>query len=146
MMRRSYQIKPVGVIRKKVATTQIEIYPEYADALSGLDQFSHIIVLYWFHENDTPERRNILQVHPCANKKNPLTGVFGTHSPVRPNPIAFSLCSILSINGNRVTINDIDAFDGSPIIDIKSYFPVSVSDEDVRMPNWETKDDQVCRS
>ncbi len=66
-MRRSYQIMPVGVIRKKAETTQIEIYPEYADALSGLDQFSHIIVLYTFHEKDTPEQPNILQVHPCAN-------------------------------------------------------------------------------
>jgi tRNA-Thr(GGU) m(6)t(6)A37 methyltransferase TsaA len=140
-MRRSYQINPVGVIQKNEDTVFIEIYPEYADALSGLDQFSHIIVMYWFHENDTPEQRNILQVHPCGNKKNPLTGVFGTHSPVRPNLIALSLCRILFIDGNRITIDDIDAFDDSPVIDIKSYFPVSVSDEDVRIPNWETKED-----
>ncbi len=139
-MPKSYQIIPVGVIRKKVNICLIEIYPEYTDALSGIGQFSHIIVLYWFHENDIPERRNILQVHPCGNKKNPLTGVFATHSPVRPNPIALSLCKILSIDENTILIDNIDAFDGSPVIDIKSYFPVSISDAEVRTPNWETKE------
>ena len=119
----SFQIFPVGFIRKKDDTVLIEIDKKYNDALLGIEQFSHINVLYWFHENDNPQSRNTLQVNPCRNKKNPLTGVFATHSPHRPNLIAMSLCKILSIDGTTIKIDKIDAFDGSPVIDIKCFFP-----------------------
>jgi tRNA-Thr(GGU) m(6)t(6)A37 methyltransferase TsaA len=136
-----FQIYPVGYIRKKSDTVLIEIDNQYNDALLGLEQFSHINVLYWFHQNDTPENRSTLQVHPCKNKKNPLTGVFATHSPLRPNLIALSLCKVLSINGNTIEIDEIDAFDGTPVIDIKCFFPKKLSIPDVTVPNWEKKQD-----
>ena len=134
-----FKIYPVGFIRKKDNTVLIEIDEKFNDALLGLEQFSHINVLYWFHENDNPESRNMLQVHPCRNKKNPLTGVFATHSPHRPNLVALCLCKILSIDGTTITIDKIDAFDGSPVIDIKSFFPTRLSIPDVRVPDWERK-------
>jgi len=137
----NFQIFPVGVIRKKNDTVLIEIDEKYNDALLGIEQFSHINVLFWFHENDTPDKRNVLQVNPCRNKKNPLTGVFATHSPLRPNPIALSLCKILSIDGTTIEIDKIDAFDGSPVIDIKCFFPTKLSIPDVRVPDWERKQD-----
>jgi len=137
----NFQIFPVGFIRKKDDTFLIEIDKKYNIALLGLEQFSHINVLYWFHQNDTPESRNTMQVHPCGIKTNPLTGVFATHSPHRPNLIALSLCKILSIDGTIIKIDKIDALDGSPVIDIKSFFPTKLSIPDVRVPDWERKQD-----
>lgn len=137
----NFRIYPVGFIRKQDDTAFIEVDKKYSNALLGLEQFSHINVLYWFHENDTPKSRGTLQVHPCRNKKNPLTGVFATHSPHRPNLIALSLCKILSIDGTTIQIDKIDAFDGSPVIDIKCFFPTSLSIPDVIVPDWERKQD-----
>ncbi|MES0447110.1 MAG: tRNA (N6-threonylcarbamoyladenosine(37)-N6)-methyltransferase TrmO, partial [Desulfobacterales bacterium] len=135
-MKDRFDIFPVGVIKKQGETVWIEIYEKYNDALIGLDGFSHLTVCYWFHENDTPEKRNVLQVHPRSNKKNPLTGVFATHSPLRPNLIAISICKILSIDGNSIRIDKIDAFEGSPVIDIKCFIPSKVSESDIRLPDW----------
>ena len=133
-MTESYYLKPVGIIRKSDAKVRIEIYDEYRAALLGLDGFSHIYVLYWFHQNDTAENRRTLQVHPRKDAGNPMTGVFATHSPLRPNLIALTLCRIRAIKGNQIELDDIDALDGSPVIDIKCYIPAEVSD--VRLPDW----------
>ena len=132
----AFRVNPIGVIHiQDGGGAQIEIDPQYSDALFGLAQFSHIMVLYWFHENDTPDQRRILQVHPCGNEQNPLTGVFATHAPVRPNLIALTVCKLVSIEGNQLTVDGIDANDGSPVIDIKSYFPLLIED-DIRVPDW----------
>jgi len=131
-----FYIFPVGVVKKQDESVCIDIFEKYTDALLGLGEFSHITVCYWFHENDNPDERQTLQVHPRKNKNNPLRGVFATHSPVRPNLIALSICRILSISGNRIHIDTIDAFDGSPVIDIKCFIPSSVSRSDVRLPDW----------
>jgi tRNA-Thr(GGU) m(6)t(6)A37 methyltransferase TsaA len=131
-----YTICPVGLIRKKDDTACIEIFEEYLEAMLGLAGFSHIHVLFWFHENDTAELRRTLQVHPRKDPSNPLTGVFATHSPKRPNLIGLSRCRILGIEGNRITIDAIDARDGSPVVDIKCYIPDEPPPADVRLPEW----------
>jgi tRNA-Thr(GGU) m(6)t(6)A37 methyltransferase TsaA len=135
-MKPHYRIFPVGVLSKKGDAPAIHIFPEYHDALLGLEGFSHINVFYWFHRNDSEEKRRILQVHPRGEASNPVTGVFATHAPVRPNLIAFSLCRILSIEENTIRIDKIDAEDETPIIDIKCYIPPSVPREAVRLPDW----------
>ena len=122
-MANSFQIFPAGIVRKQERTVTIEIHEEYKDALLGLDQVSDIIVCSWFHKNDTPQKRNVLQVHPRGNKANPLRGVFATRSPVRPNLIGVSTCKILLIDGNIIHIDKIDAFDGTPVVDIKPLHP-----------------------
>ncbi|MGD8667977.1 MAG: TrmO family methyltransferase, partial [Desulfobacterales bacterium] len=66
----------------------------------------------------------------------PLTGVFGTHSPRRPNLIGLTRCKINSIEGRRIHIEDIDAFDGTPVIDIKCYIPDSPPESDIFLPDW----------
>ncbi len=132
----TFYLKPIGVVRKNGEKTNIEIFAEFADGLLGLEGFSHIYVLYWFHQNDTPENRKTLQVHPRKDPRNPLTGVFATHSPVRPNLIALSLCKIVAVRENLVEIEEIDALDGSPVIDIKCFIPGSPGQPDVRVPDW----------
>jgi tRNA-Thr(GGU) m(6)t(6)A37 methyltransferase TsaA len=135
-MNKDFHIFPIGTVKKNNKNAEIEIFDDFADGLLGLEGFSHIYVLYWFHENDTPQKRQILQVHPRGDKKNPLTGVFGTHSPVRPNLIALTLCEVLSIERNCIKIKDIDALEGSPVIDIKCYIPDTPGDPAYRVPGW----------
>jgi len=135
-MSQSFYLNAIGTVRKTDVNAWIEIFDEYGDALLGLDGFSHIYVLYWFDQNDSPEKRKTLQVHPRKDPGNPLTGVFATHSPRRPNLIALTLCKIESIVGNIIHIEKIDAYDGSPVIDIKCYIPGAVPDADIRLPEW----------
>jgi len=135
-MSQFFSIDPIGVVRKTDDGARIEIFDEYRDGLLGLDGFSHIMVFYWFDQNDTPENRKTLQVHPRKDPRNPLTGVFATHSPLRPNLIALTRSKIVAITKNSIDIEEIDAYDGSPVIDIKCYIPASVEDKDVRLPDW----------
>ena len=135
-MPQSFYLNPVGIVRKSDEKVLIEIFDEYTDALLGLDGFSHIYVLYWFHQNDTTKNRKTLQVHPRGEENNPLTGVFATHSPLRPNLIALTLCKIKSIKGGTIEVEEIDAVDGSPVIDIKCYIPDSTSNSSIRLPAW----------
>jgi len=140
-----FTIYPVGWVRKADGKTFIEIEKQYEDALLGLDGFSHIHVIWWFHKNDTPEKRRVLRVHPRANPDNPLTGVFATRSPVRPNLTALTVCKILSVEGRRVSIESIDAFDGTPVIDLKPYVPGD-SLANVRVPQRAKADAASNRS
>jgi len=135
-MEEHFEIFPIGMVRKRDERVTIEINPAYEGGLMGLDQNSHIIVFSWFQKSDTPEKRKTLQVHPRGNKANPLTGVFATRSPVRPNPISISTCKISSIDGRQIHVDAIDAFDGTPVIDIKPYVPRLDAMSKVRMPGW----------
>lgn len=132
-----FKVYPVGKVKKAAGTTFLEIFDKYVDAIKGLENYSHLFVIYWFHQNDTPEKRSILEVHPMGKKEIPLTGVFACRSPVRPNLIALSLCKILSLENNRIIIDKIDAFNDSPIIDLKPYVPaLDSTTEKVRLPDW----------
>lgn len=116
----TYTLYPIGKVVKESERTFIVLDKKYEPGLMGLDKFSHVTVVYWFDRNDTPRKRSILQVHPQGNKTNPLRGVFATHSPVRPNLIAISRCKIISVEGNIIEVDGIDAFDDSPVIDLKN--------------------------
>jgi tRNA (adenine37-N6)-methyltransferase len=129
-------LNPVGTVKKQGEKIFLEIHPEFAPALLGLKDFSHLWVFYWFHENDNPEERRTLQVHPRRNPANPLTGVFACRAPARPNLIGFTACRILKVDGNRVEVVDLDARDGSPILDLKPYIPEGDALPDAVTPGW----------
>lgn len=114
-----YSVYPVGWVRKSEDRITIEVAEKYEQAMVGIEQLSSIWVLYWFDRNDTPEKRAILQVHPRNDPANPLRGVFATRAPVRPNLIALSRCKVLSVDGNVIVIDDIDALPDTPVLDIK---------------------------
>ena len=116
----TFMVSPIGFVQKKDGRTSIVLEKQYEPGLMGLEQFSHVTVVYWFHLNDTPQKRAVLQVHPQGNEANPMRGVFATHSPVRPNLIAISRCKILSVRDNIVEIDGIDAFDATPVLDLKN--------------------------
>ncbi|WP_457751400.1 tRNA (N6-threonylcarbamoyladenosine(37)-N6)-methyltransferase TrmO [Thermococcus sp.] len=115
-----FKIVPVGFVRKE-PETHIEILPEFWEAVEGLRDGDWIKLVLWFHESDTPARRKVLKVHPYGNPKNPLTGVFATRSPYRPNPIALYTVKIHRIEEGRLYIGEIDALDRTPVVDIKIF-------------------------
>lgn len=132
----TFHMTAIGTIHKTDAQTWIEIEAPYRPAMDGLAGFSHIHVLFWFHENDHAEGRQVLKVHPRKDTQNPLTGVFATHSPLRPNLIGMTLCRVVAVDPSRIVIDRIDAFDGTPVLDIKCYIPSSRSFENLHLPGW----------
>ncbi len=133
---RTFTMRPIGQVRVAEGRTTLVLDKAYQRGLLGLEGFSHIHVLWWFDENDTPEKRSVLQVHPRGDRSNPLTGVFASRSPMRPNLIAMSLCKIVAVKENVIEVEKIDAFDGTPILDIKPYTPGPDSVPDARVPAW----------
>jgi len=129
-------MQPIGRVRKTDSRTTLLINSEFSPALKGLEDFSHVWVFWWFDRNDNPDKRSVLQVHPRANRDNPLTGVFACRAPVRPNLIAFSLCRIVAIHGNEVEVEKIDAFADTPILDLKPYIPGIDTASQATVPDW----------
>ncbi len=129
-------IQPIGQVRKQDDKIFLEIKPEFAPALKGLEGFSHLWVLYWFHENDHPSARATLQVHPRRDPANPLTGVFACRAPERPNLIGLTACKILKVSGNIVAVAGLDARDGTPIVDLKPYIPKGDALPEATTPAW----------
>ena len=111
---------PIGYVRKAEGRTTIVLDKKYQPGLLRFEKLSEVWVLWWFDHNDTPKKRSILQVHPGGNPDNPLTGVFATHSPVRPNLIAMTRCKIISVKDNVIEIESIDAFPDTPVLDLKN--------------------------
>ena len=133
------QVDPIGTVTSRNDRAVITIRPELALALEGLQGFSHVWVIFWFHENDRPEERAILQVHPRRDPSNPLTGVFATRAPVRPNLIGLTCCRIVSIKNNTLEVEGLDARKGTPILDLKPYIPASDALPEARVPWWVKK-------
>jgi tRNA-Thr(GGU) m(6)t(6)A37 methyltransferase TsaA len=131
-----FKMRPIGHVKKTEGQTLIVLDKKYQPGLLGVDGYSHIFMIWWFDRNDTPEKRATLQVHPMGNRENPLTGVFGTRSPRRPNLIAMTLCKIVSVKDNMIEIEKTDAFDGTPVLDIKPFISGYDSTPDATMPDW----------
>ena len=136
---RSFSVHPIGRVQVTEDGTRIVLDKKYEPGLLGLNGYSHLLMFWWFDMNDTPQKRSILQVHPMGNRENPLTGVFATRSPARPNLIALTLCRILSVKGNVIEIEKTDAFDGTPVLDIKPFIPGYDSVEGASVPKWLTE-------
>lgn len=93
----------------------LEVHAWAAEALHGLTVGDELILLTWFHR----ARRDVFQVHPRSDPNNPLTGVFATRSPDRPNPIGLHPVTLKAIDGLRLLVGPIEAIDGTPVVDIK---------------------------
>ncbi len=143
-------LKAIGIVRSEVkerppaerdwwveAVSEVVIEPGLTEALDGLDDFSHIIVLYWMHQAASGEVP--LKVHPMGRKEVPLKGIFATRTPNRPNRIGKATVRLLQRQGNILKVKGLDAIDGSPVIDIKPYIPGYDSVADAKVPQWITK-------
>jgi tRNA-Thr(GGU) m(6)t(6)A37 methyltransferase TsaA len=135
--------KPIGIVktsasghqvRDKNIISQLILKSQYTEALSGLSDFSHIFVL--FHLNQvTKNQPPDMKVHPRARQDMPLTGLFATRTMMRPNPIGLSLVELLKVEDNVLTVRGLDAYDGSPVLDVKPYDPWDCV-ADARVADW----------
>ena len=124
-------LEPIGWVRNTIATSQEVIWEEiesqvvieerFSQALEGLEEFSHIIIIFWFHKK---KREGIpLRVHPQGREDMPLVGVLATRAPLRPNPIGLTIVELLERQENTLRVRGLDAYDGTPVLDIKPYLP-----------------------
>jgi tRNA-Thr(GGU) m(6)t(6)A37 methyltransferase TsaA len=125
----SYTLEPIGVIRSKLTSREeaplqgdegapeawLELTARVAQGLVGITAGDELIVLTWLHR----AQRDVLQVHPRGRLEAPLTGVFATRSPDRPNPVGLHRVSVLEVTGHRLRVAPLEAIDGTPVIDIK---------------------------
>jgi len=118
------------------AVSEIVINDELEGALDGIDEFSHLLILYWAHRAPD-DKRTIIKVHPLGSRELPLVGVFSTHSPARPNSILATVVELLSREGNTLKVTGLDALDGSPVLDIKPYNKDNI--QNLRVPEWMKK-------
>jgi len=102
------QLRSVGIVRTNLhgTTSKIIVKPEFSQCLKGMEKYSHFVVLYWMHKVD---------------KETDLTEAFANRTPFRPNPIGLIIVELISREGNILLVRGLDAFDGSPVIDIKPY-------------------------
>jgi tRNA-Thr(GGU) m(6)t(6)A37 methyltransferase TsaA len=147
------EFMPIGVVRvdrtdsevremeRHLVEGELQIHPQFAEALDGIDGFSHLFVLCYFHKL-RPEQIGPLKVKPRALLRKgfsldqlPLLGVFALDSPTRPNPIGLTLVEALKRQGCRITVRGLDFFDGTPILDIKGY-RVDYRTETYHVPEW----------
>jgi tRNA (adenine37-N6)-methyltransferase len=120
-------------IRQQIA--EIVIKEDLLDILDGIDQYSHIVVLYWAHK--VPEQsRSLVKVRPMGRDEFPQVGIFCTCSPARPNPVLMSVVRLCGRQENVLQVMGLDAIDGSPVIDIKPYVKNLYPQEEVLTPDW----------
>jgi tRNA-Thr(GGU) m(6)t(6)A37 methyltransferase TsaA len=105
------------------------------DALDGIEEYSHIMVLFYI-SGVTRKQRAIRRLHPRDRLDVPLVGVFATRTQYRPNPIAVTVVRLLERQGNRLRVSGLDAYNGTPVLDIKAYTPDADLASEVRIPDW----------
>ena len=146
LRKNTFDIKPIGFVRIDKNDTiegkkYIEVLPSYLPGLFKLDSISHAFILWWIHESDNPTLR-VTKNDVIPRVRNNVTsaekmGTFATRSPHRPNPIGLTLVKIMKIENNKILIDKIDAFEGSPVIDIKPYLPNGDRvDKELYLPPW----------
>jgi len=111
----------------------VEIYEEYAEGLAGLEEFSHVFIIYFMHM--AKWRREDIRLRPRRREDMPEVGVFAFRGRNRPNPIGLAVCEITEIKQNTLKVKGLDAYPETPILDIKPYDYYDVV-KNPRVPNW----------
>jgi len=140
-------LSPIGVVRSEVREKQqpgfdwwsivseICIDSELTEGLDGLEEFSHLVVIYWMHLAADKDKMAI-KVQPRGRHNLPPVGVFASRSPYRPNPLGKSTVKLLERRGNILKVTGLDALDGTPVLDIKPYIPDYDSVSKATAPPW----------
>lgn len=148
------RLRPIGVVEREAAAetgratstdraagdrapARIRLDAACRDGLLHLDRFSHVLVLWWADRLHSAADRATLRVHPRPAPQR-LMGVFATRSPARPNPIAVTVCRLRAVDeaAGTLLVDDLDADDGSPVLDIKPYLPSNDRVRDAHGPDW----------
>jgi tRNA-Thr(GGU) m(6)t(6)A37 methyltransferase TsaA len=137
--------KEIGKVRSKVkeavdenwgkTESEIVLGDEYAPGLTGLEGFTHIIVVFHMHKADYNNNLHLVR-HPQERADLPKLGIFAQRAKHRPNPIGITAVELVAVSGNSVKVRGLDAIDGTPVLDIKPYFPAFDSRPNARIPTW----------
>jgi len=141
-------LKPVGIVRNRVREPRMEGWEDLpsdiimrknlAGALDGIEEYSHIVVLFHLHRV-SDEERSRTHCHPRGDPRYPLQGVFATRTQHRPNPVGISVVPLLKRRGNVLRVKGLDAINGTPVLDVKPHIPRYDAPSEVRLPEWVTQ-------
>lgn len=139
----SIQLDPIGTVncdvpddqigrRRRTLESTIVIEDRFRDALLGIEQYSHLIILFWMHRISGSAS---LQVHPRGDSALPMTGVLASRGRGHPNPVGLAVVDLIAVDGCRLRVRRLDAYHGTPVIDIKPYDHYDVY-TDITVPSW----------
>jgi tRNA-Thr(GGU) m(6)t(6)A37 methyltransferase TsaA len=141
----SWTVNPIGVVRSPISEatdeqwgdveSDIEIFSPFDRGLKGLEEFSHLLVVFWLHLADFHPERDLIR-RPQGKADMPETGIFAQRAKHRPNPIGITVVSIVEVRENRVRVRGLDAIDGTPVMDLKPFVPAFDQVDCARIPDW----------
>ena len=138
-------MKPIGVVRSPIiesldegwgsVVSEVHVSEEYAAGLKGLEEFSHAVIVVYLHKADFDLEKH-LQRRPQGKEDMPCVGVFAHRARHRPNPIGITAVKVVSVEGNALKVQGLDAIDGTPVLDVRPYYPVFDRRDDASVPTW----------
>ncbi len=139
------ELKIIGYVHNEITNLQdrnwgkvvsrIDLLPEYAAGITGIEQFSHIIVLFWMHNANYSAESDLVR-HPRDRLDLPLSGIFAQRAKSRPNPIGITAVKLVETAPSALIVQGLDAIDGTPVIDLKPYVPSFDYVENPIVPLW----------
>ncbi len=136
------ELKPIGFVSTKAVGKEVKrrkhiskiiLREDLTEALDGIDDFSHLFILFFLDKVKSEEKK--LKAYPRGRTDMPLLGVFATRIANRPNPIGLALVELLNIEGNVLTVRGLDAYEGTPVLDIKPFDHWDTR-TDAKVPEW----------
>jgi len=145
MAEKEYVLRPIGEVKSPVKDpvdegwgtieSHILVEPELRDGLRGLADFSHVLVVSLLHGARFERERHLVR-RPRGLADMPELGIFAQRAKDRPNPIGVTVCPIVKVSDDGLVVTGLDAIDGTPILDLKPYFPVFDTAPNARVPEW----------
>ncbi|MCL4465962.1 MAG: tRNA (N6-threonylcarbamoyladenosine(37)-N6)-methyltransferase TrmO [Chloroflexi bacterium] len=141
----SITLRPIGEVRSPITeavdegwgdvVAEVVVEPALAGGLRGLEQFSHAVVVFYMHQAAFRPETDLLR-RPRGREDLPLTGSFAQRAKHRPNPIGITAVEIVSVADNALRVKGLDAVDGTPVLDVKPYFPHFDHVDNALLPRW----------
>ena len=138
-------VEPIGIVKSPVkeavdenwgnVVAEIHLLDSMASGLRGIEQFSHLIVVFFMHQS-TFDLETYLVRRPRGRSDMPLVGTFAQRARHRPNPIGVTTVELLEVKQNVVKVKGLDAIDGTPVLDLKPYLPAWDCRLQARIPEW----------
>ncbi|MBS3133310.1 tRNA (N6-threonylcarbamoyladenosine(37)-N6)-methyltransferase TrmO [Candidatus Woesearchaeota archaeon] len=138
-------LQPIGFAKNNIKearfgnfadeTSEIIVDEKFTEALKGIDDYSHVIIVYWMDKVG----KHVITHRPQGNPEVPIVGIFSCRCPQRPNPIAITTVRLIGHDGNKIKVKGLDILDGTPVIDIKPYWPQYDKVEQAKIPDWVNK-------
>jgi len=144
-MKTNIELHPIGFVRSSVkeagdagwgdVVSEIVLDAEYAAGLTGLGEFSHVIVVFYMPEALFKRNQDLVR-RPRGLADMPMVGIFAQRGKHRPNPLGITSVEITGVRDNVISVRGLDAISETPVLDIKPYFPVFDERQDAKVPEW----------